>query len=115
MYDVRALIMRQGLIAPDVDSAAAAAVKNPVLAPYYTLTTISDRTLVFESRFESGNLAVAAKVSDNEYNLMMQNDINTQGHTQWFFFRVGNTTAGQSVRFNILNYVSLRNVNNDVG
>ena len=31
------------------------------------------------------------KVSDNEYDMVLQNDINTNGHTQWFFFRVGNT------------------------
>jgi len=46
----------------------------------------SDKTLLFESRFESGNLYLAQKVSDTEYNLLMQNDINTNGHTQWFFF-----------------------------
>ena len=34
----------------------------------------------------------------------MQNDINTKGHTQWFYFRVKNTRAKHSVRFNILNY-----------
>jgi cytosolic carboxypeptidase protein 2/3 len=36
--------------------------------------------------------------------LLMQNDINTYGYTQWFYFRVMNTTAGQTVKFNILNY-----------
>lgn len=46
----------------------------------------SDKTLLFESKFESGNLYLAQKVTDNEYNLLMQNDINTNGHTQWFFF-----------------------------
>ena len=40
-----------------------------------------DKTLMFESRFESGNLYLAQKVSDQEYNLLMSNDINTQGHT----------------------------------
>lgn len=65
----------------------------------------SDRTLIFESRFESGNLFLAQKVCDTEYNLMMQNDINTQGHTQWFYFRVQNTKKGSSVKFNIINYV----------
>ena len=34
----------------------------------------------------------------------MQNDINSKGHTQWFFFRVRNTHKGASVKFNILNY-----------
>ena len=58
----------------------------------------------FESRFESGNLFLAQKVSDQEYNCLMQNDINSKGHTQWFYFRVQNTKKGHSVKFNILNY-----------
>jgi len=44
-------------------------------------TDPTDKTLLFESRFESGNLYLAQKVSDTEYNLLMQNDINTNGHT----------------------------------
>jgi len=67
-------------------------------------TDENDKTLMFESRFESGNLYLAQKVSDSEYNLLMQNDVNTCGHTQWFFFRVMNTKAGHKVKFNILNY-----------
>ena len=79
----------------------------------------NDRTLVFESRFESGNLALASKViffanknhlfwqkvSDEEYNLLLQNDTNTNKYSQWFFFQVSNTTKGMNVKFNILNYV----------
>jgi len=34
----------------------------------------------------------------------MQNDINTCGHTQWFYFQVKNTRAGLTVRFNIMNF-----------
>lgn len=37
----------------------------------------------------------------------MQNDINTQGHTQWFFFRVANTKAKSVIKFNILNFVNI--------
>ena len=62
-----------------------------------------DSTLTFESRFESGNLAVASKKSEQEYNLLLQNDTNSKGNTQWFYFKVGNTVAGSKVRFNILN------------
>lgn len=51
-----------------------------------------DKTLLFESKFESGNLYLSQKVSDSEYNLLMQNDINTNGHTQWFYYQVKNTT-----------------------
>ena len=59
--------------------------------PYYVPHSPQDVTLVFDSRFETGNLLAAMKVSDSEYDLILQNDINTNGHTQWFFFRVGNT------------------------
>ena len=59
--------------------------KQPFLTPqkeaYYVPATRADRTLVFESRFESGNLQVAQKLSDYEYNLVLQNDINSKGHT----------------------------------
>ena len=70
---------------------------------YYTPGP-EDNTLVFESRFESGNLWMALKVSDNEYNLILQNDINTKGNTQWFYFRVTNTVQNMSVKFNIVNF-----------
>lgn len=70
---------------------------------FYTPDGPDDNTLVFESRFEWGNLHLALKMNENEYNLILQNDINTNGHTQWFYFRVGNTTKGQKVKFNILN------------
>ena len=47
----------------------------------YRLRDKEDRTLIFDSRFESGNLFLATKVSDQEYDCLMQNDINTHGHT----------------------------------
>ena len=50
--------------------------------------TLKHNTLLFDSIFESGNLALAIKVSDKEYNCLLQNDINTNGHTQWFYFKV---------------------------
>lgn len=54
--------------------------------PFYTKKSSNDKTLIFESRFESGNLAAALKVSHNDYYLALQNDVNTSGNTQWFFF-----------------------------
>lgn len=73
------------------------------IEPFYTLKDDADKTLIFESRFESGNLYSVMKVSDNEYHLCLQNDVNTMGHTQWFFFRVQNTTKDLEVQFNMLN------------
>lgn len=58
--------------------------KEPVSVPngnYYRPTNENDKTLVFESRFESGNLQLVHKKSDNEYDLILQNDINSKGHT----------------------------------
>jgi hypothetical protein len=49
--------------------------------PFYKLQGPEDLTLIFESRFESGNLLAAIKISDREYDLILQNDINTNGHT----------------------------------
>lgn len=46
-------------------------------------------------------------MSETEYNLMMQNDINTNGHTQWFYFQVKNTRKNMTVRFNILNFTKM--------
>ena len=63
-----------------------------------------DTTLLFESRFESGNLAAALKVNQNEYDLFVQNDINTLGHTQWFYFRVSNKSK-ITAKFNIKNFL----------
>ena len=71
--------------------------------PFYQKKNDEDNTLIFESRFESGNLAAALKVADDDYYLALQNDVNTSGNTQWFFFRVSNTHKGHSVRFSMLN------------
>ena len=69
------------------------------------ITTEAKNNLVFESRFESGNLKLCIKKSEAEYNLYLQNDINTYGNVQWFFFRVSNTTKDTTITFNIKNLV----------
>jgi hypothetical protein len=47
-----------------------------------------ENMLIFDSRFENGNLRRAIKVNNVEYNLWLENDVNTKGHTQWFYFKV---------------------------
>ena len=72
--------------------------------PYYKLKNEDDKTLIFESRFESGNLLCAFLTDEeNKYQLVLQNDTNTTGYIQWFFFRVSNTQKGRKVNFNIIN------------
>jgi len=83
----------------DIPSSA----KNKLVTPYYTPLEENDKTLIFESRFESGNLLAAFKISENSYHLIVQNDTNTNGYSQWFFYRVTGGKKGQTVHFNILN------------
>ena len=44
------------------------------------------------------------KVGPFEYNLLLSNDFNTKGHTQWFYFKVvSKLPRGQVIKFNIVN------------
>ncbi|KAG8327598.1 Cytosolic carboxypeptidase 2 [Homalodisca vitripennis] len=59
--------------------------------------------LRFESRFESGNLAKAVKITDTYYELSLRTDLYTNRHMQWFYFRVENTRRRLLYRFSIVN------------
>lgn len=44
------------------------------------------------------------KVNNIEYNLWLDNDLNTKGHTQWFFYKVVyQSDKPAKIQFNILN------------
>ncbi|KAI8903759.1 hypothetical protein EDD86DRAFT_214173 [Gorgonomyces haynaldii] len=58
--------------------------------------------LEFESRFESGNLLSAIQTGLNEYQLQLNPDSSSKGHTQWYFFRIKNTQQ-QIYQFHITN------------
>ncbi|XP_038655531.1 uncharacterized protein LOC119967280 [Scyliorhinus canicula] len=60
-------------------------------------------SLVFESRFESGNLHQAWRVGQYEYNLMLAVDTFTSRHTQWYYFRIQNTMSDVTYKFKIVN------------
>ena len=51
------------------------------LHPYYIQEDQDDDTLIFESRFESGNLMKAYRTGESDYNLYLNPDTNTPGHT----------------------------------
>ena len=97
-----------------------------------------DDTLIFESRFESGNLQLAFLTelyNDNldcdKYQLFLSNDTNTTGYTQWFFFRITNTKKKKKINLSIMNmlrkhtkyqngikiwiYSKKKNLNNNIG
>ncbi|KAK3697423.1 hypothetical protein QZH41_019236, partial [Actinostola sp. cb2023] len=81
--------------------------------PFYNLQSTEDDTLIFESRFESGNLKRAIKVGRFEYQLWMRTDQYTMKHTQWFFFRVRNTKPGVTYQFYIMNFIKSNSLYND--
>ena len=69
-----------------------------------------EEILKFESRFESGNLQLAyftPNIDSNDdidkYEIFLQNDTNTIGYTQWFFFRISNTKKNKTVNLSIMN------------
>ncbi|MGH0115600.1 UNVERIFIED_CONTAM: hypothetical protein FKN15_037923 [Acipenser sinensis] len=66
-----------------------------------------DSTLVFEARFESGNLQMALKVGEYDYELTLRTDLYTDRHTQWYYFRVINTRANMRYRFTITNLLKM--------
>ncbi|NXG41588.1 CBPC2 carboxypeptidase, partial [Psilopogon haemacephalus] len=76
---------------------------GPLSSPAAPLEGPQDTTLLFESRFESGNLQEAIKVGPYEYLLRLRPDLYTTKHTQWFYFRVQNTRRGPLYRFTIAN------------
>lgn len=45
--------------------------------------------------------------------MILNPDYNTKSHTQWYFFRVGNTRRGPQYRFNIINMVKPTSVYNE--
>lgn len=62
--------------------------------------------ITFDSNFESGNLFLVLKSdSVNTYDLILQNDINTRGNTQWFFFSVTGVPQNTKITFRIINHV----------
>ncbi|XP_075213726.1 nna1 carboxypeptidase [Lycorma delicatula] len=59
--------------------------------------------LRFESRFESGNLAKAVRITETYYELYLRTDLYTNRHMQWFYFRIENTRKSRIYRISIVN------------
>ncbi len=87
-------------------------IKNIPVKSYYTPIDENDSTLIFESRFESGNLQAAYKMGENLYHCVVQNDTNTGGYSQWFFFQVKNTRKNNTYKFNIINLMKSYSLHN---
>jgi hypothetical protein len=60
--------------------------------------------LKFESQFECGNLRQALQVGSTEYDLILNTDLYTERHTQWFYFKITNMLPQVTYTFNIINF-----------
>ncbi|KAH0621185.1 hypothetical protein JD844_022240 [Phrynosoma platyrhinos] len=78
----------------------------------HCLTDPEDTMLLFESRFESGNLQKAVRVGKYEYELTLRTDLYTSKHTQWYYFRVQNTRKDVTYRFTIVNLMKAKSLYN---
>nr|XP_026690269.1 uncharacterized protein LOC104265751 isoform X2 [Ciona intestinalis] len=62
-------------------------------------------SLVFESRFESGNLRQARRTGELEYELVLKTDMYTNRHTQWYYFKVQQAKPNCTYKFSIINFL----------
>jgi len=75
------------------------------IKPWYIKESESDNTLIFESRFESGNLRRALHIGDNTYNLILKYDHGTTTYTQWYYFKISNVRKDVRYKFNLINFI----------
>ena len=61
---------------------------------------------MFASNFEGGNLYKAFEVGPDQFDLILENDTNTKGYNQWFFFMVMSFDRGSTVKLNVVNLVN---------
>ena len=64
-----------------------------------------DDNLTFNSKFESGNLRMAVKHNNNEYDLIIRPETNCIRNYQWFYFSVkeNKKLTNPIIKFNIIN------------
>ncbi|KAK4886672.1 hypothetical protein RN001_002943 [Aquatica leii] len=73
-----------------------------------TACTTTDDGLRFESRFESGNLAKAVKITSDYYELYIRNDLYTYRQRQWFYFRITNMEKDKTYRYEYTKYFNIQ-------
>jgi hypothetical protein len=63
--------------------------------------------IAFDSNFDSGNLYRAYKMDEPaHFDLIMQNDVNSSGYTNWFYFLMEIAEdAPETISLNCVNFV----------
>eukprot|EP00062_Callorhinchus_milii_P008414 gi/632951319/ref/XP_007891223.1/ PREDICTED: cytosolic carboxypeptidase 2-like [Callorhinchus milii] len=69
-------------------------------------------SLVFESRYESGNLHQAWRVGQCEYELVLATDLFSSRHTQWYYFRIQKALVDVTYKFKIINLLKRNSLYN---
>jgi hypothetical protein len=70
----------------------------------------ADRTLRFNSHFESGNLSRAYRIGPDGYHLILEYDSNGSGSCQWFYFEASNVRKDAQYTFVISGFHKNRGV-----
>jgi hypothetical protein len=78
--------------------------KSPSQEPHGMTKEAPSASLIFDSKFEGGNLDQVVMLSPTEYDLYMKPDTNTGTHMHWFYFSVYGFKGQSTVRFNIVNF-----------
>ena len=71
---------------------------------------MNNNDIIFDSKFESGNLRMAIKLYsdiENEYDLIMRKDYNSEKNYAWFYFSI-KSPKETTIKFNILNFIKKR-------
>ena len=67
----------------------------------------NEAKIIFDSKFESGNLRMAIKLNSdipNEYDLIMRKDYNSEKNYSWFYFSI-QSDRETDIKLNILNFI----------
>lgn len=65
----------------------------------------SEQNIKFCSDLESGNMEIAIRKKNNEYELYMKPDSNTKAHFQWFYFKVSINKGNKLLKFTLKNFI----------
>ena len=78
--------------------------KATQVEPMGMLKEAPPNSLIFDSKFEGGNLDQVVMTGPYEYDLYMRPDTNTGTHMHWFYFSVTGFSSAQTIKFNIINF-----------
>ena len=86
--------------------------QKPVREEYDLYVPNSESVVLFNSKFESGNLQQAIRQTEFEYVLYLDADTNSQNFSQWFYFSCLGRQKGTSIKLSIVNLLKVDSLYN---